>query len=117
MTPLLRDRLFLLHAPFQDPKLEGAWYCHDCAAMEGALLANPHWSRFVDVRRLRFPRPRRDIVALIGEENQGMPVLVVANVAEEPVGSRRAGGFAFLTDPRAIARYLAATYGGAEPHP
>jgi hypothetical protein len=112
-----RDTLFLIRAPFEDVALEGAWYCHDCAAMEGALLANPHWARAIDVRRLPFPRPRNEIIALIGEMNQGMPVLVLANANKAPAEARRAEGRAFLTDTRAIGRYLAAACGGAGPHP
>lgn len=112
-----RDTLFLIRAPFEDAALEGSWFCHDCAALEGALLANPHWPRSIDVRRMPFPRPRHEIISLIGEMNQGMPVLVLADVAKAPAEARRAEGRAFLTDPKAITRYLASAYGGAGPHP
>lgn len=114
---IARDTLFLIKAPFEDRALEGSWYCHDCAALEGALLANPHWAHHIEVRRLPFPRPRREIIALIGEMNQSMPVLVLADAAKAPVGSLRSEGRAYLTDPRVVARYLAAAYGGAGPHP
>ena len=56
-------------------------------------------------------------IALIGEMNQGMPVLVLADAADAPTDARRAEGRGFLTDPRAIGRYLAGAYGGAGPHP
>ena len=55
----MRDTLFIIRAPFEDPALEGTWFCRDCATMEGALLANPHWPRHIDVRRLAYPRPRQ----------------------------------------------------------
>lgn len=115
----MRDTLYLIRAPFEDSAHgEGAtWFCHDCAALEGALLANAHWLRSVDVRRLPFPRPRHELIALIGEENQGMPVLILGDPAKAPADARRFERRAFLTDPRAIARYLAAAYGGAGPHP
>jgi Protein of unknown function (DUF3088) len=115
----MRDTLFLIRAPFEDSShSEGAtWYCHDCAALEGALLANAMWLRSIDVRRLGFPRPRHELIALIGEENQAMPVLVLGDSNAPPADAPRFGKRAFLTDPRAIARYLAATYGGAGPHP
>ncbi len=115
----MRDTLFLIRAPFEDSSHgEGAtWYCHDCAALEGALLANAQWLRSVDVRRLAYPRPRHELIALIGEENQGMPVLVLADPSKAPEGAHRFGKRVFLNDPRAIARYLASAYGGAGPHP
>jgi hypothetical protein len=109
-----RDVLFIIKAPFED---EGQkWFCRDCATMEGALLANPHWANHIDVRRLPYPRPRHEIIALLGEENQSMPVLVLASKAPEDA-KQAEGGRAFLTDPKAITRYLAAAYGGAGPHP
>lgn len=113
----MRDTLFVIRAPFEDPELEGTWFCRDCATMEGALLANPHWAARIDVRRLAYPRPRHEIISLLGEEHQSMPVLVLADGAETVEEVREAGLRRFLTDPKAICRYLAATHGGAGPHP
>lgn len=112
-----RDTLFVIKAPFEDPALEGTWYCNDCATMEGVLMANPHWATHIDVRRLPFPRPRHDIIALLGEEHQSMPVLVLAEAGKAPEGAKFANGRAFLTQPKDIARYLAKAYHGAGPHP
>jgi hypothetical protein len=80
--------LFILRAPFEDAAMEGTWFCTSCAAMEGALLANPHWAARIDVKRMPHPRPRHDIIVLIGEENQSMPVLVLADGSV--MGSRKA---------------------------
>jgi hypothetical protein len=112
-----RDTLFIIRAPFGDPALDGAWFCTSCATMEGALLANPHWTSHVDVNRMPYPRPRTDIIALIGEGNQSMPVLVLAAGSKPPADAKEANGAFFLDEPKSIARYLAATYGGAGPHP
>ena len=114
---LTRDTLFILRAPFEDPELEGTWFCRDCATMEGALLANPQWARAIEVVRTAFPRPRRDVIALIGEANQSLPALVLADVAKAPPDAQMFGATPFLTEPKAICRYLAAQYGGAGPHP
>ena len=114
---LKRDTLFILRAPFEDPELEGTWFCTSCATMEGMLLANPHWGRAIDVVRVAYPRPRHEVIAAIGEENQSLPALVLADVATAPPDALMAGPTAFLTDPKAIARYLAAQYRGAGPHP
>lgn len=112
-----RDTLFILRAPFEDPELEGTWFCRDCAMMEGALLANPQWARAVDIHRVSYPRPRHDVIAALGEENQSLPALVLAELTKAPADALMAGSTPFITDPRAICRYLAATFGGAGPHP
>ncbi len=71
----MKDRLYILRAPFEDAGK--SWYCNDCATLEGALLVNPHWNEAIDVCRMDFPRPREDLVALVGEGHQGCPVLVM----------------------------------------
>lgn len=114
---LARDTLFILAAPFVDAELEGTWFCTACATMEGALLANPQWAERIDVKRSAFPRPRREIIALIGADNQSMPVLVLADGAARPAEAKEYEGRYFLDEPKPITRYLAATYGGAGPHP
>jgi hypothetical protein len=114
---LTRDTLFILRAPFEDHELEGTWFCTSCATMEGALLANPHWARSIDVKRSAHPRPRHEIVTLLGEENQSMPVLVLADSSTPPADAKEFAGRYFLDEPKPITRYLAATYGGAGPHP
>lgn len=114
---LSRDTLFILRAPFEDAALEGTWFCASCATMEGALLANPHWATHIEVRRMPFPRPRHEMIVLIGEENQSMPVLVLADGSTPPETAKQFNGRRFIDEPKSIARYLAATYGGAGPHP
>jgi len=114
---LSRDTLFIIKAPFEDQALDGTWFCTACATMEGALLANPHWAIRIDVKRSAFPRPRTEIINLIGEENQGMPVLVLADSSTPSDEAYEYLGRYFLNDPKPITRYLAATYGGAGPHP
>jgi hypothetical protein len=114
---LERDTLFILRAPFEDPALEGTWFCTSCATLEGILLANPHWARAIEVKRMPYPRPRPEMIALIGVENQSMPALVLADAATPPDGAKEYEGRYFLDEPKPIARYLAAKYGGAGPHP
>jgi hypothetical protein len=110
-----RDTLFLLASPFED---QGAlWFCRHCAMLEGALLANPHWGELIDVHRVEFKRPRREVIALIGAENQSLPALVLPEGAPAPASAETYKGRAFLKGPKEIAAYLAETYGGAGPHP
>ena len=110
----MKDILFLLSAPF--PDMGGDWYCNDCATLEGALLANPHWAAAIDVRRVAFPRPRAEVIALVGEEWQSLPMLVT-DADGAPDGATVVGRHAVVTDVRAIGRAIAARHGGAGPHP
>lgn len=110
----MKDRLYILASPFQDGGFE--WYCNDCATMEGALLANPHWNQKIEVHRIGFPRPRRELVELVGEDYQGLPMLVM-EAAGAPGDAMRVGEFAILKDIRAIGRALASRHGGVGPHP
>ncbi len=110
----MKDILFLLKAPFGDGGFD--WYCHDCAALEGALLANPGWATRIDVRRVAFPRPRQDVIDLVGEAWQGLPMLVM-DAERAPGDATVVGRYAVLTDVRDIGRTLAHRHGGAGPHP
>ena len=38
-----------------------------------------YWQDVLDVRYVDFPRPRMEILSLIGEANQSCPVLVIAD--------------------------------------
>jgi hypothetical protein len=114
---LERDTLFVIKAPFEDPALDGTWFCTSCATMEGVLLSNPHWGARIDVKRVAFLRPRQDVIELIGEANQSLPVLVLADGSPPPADAKQGNGRYFLDEPKPITRYLADRYGGAGPHP
>ena len=72
--------------------------------LEGALLANPNWSQEIEIRRIGHAKPRQEVVNLVGEENQWLPLFVRGQ--GEP-----------LRDPVLIAEDLARRFGGARPHP
>ncbi|MEQ1756351.1 MAG: DUF3088 family protein [Micropepsaceae bacterium] len=110
----MKDRLYILAAPFPDGGFE--WYCNDCATLEGALMVNPHWNDRIDVRRVAYPRPRQELIDLIGSEYQGLPMLVMER-DRAPGDAINVGDFAILQDVRAIGRALASRHGGAGPHP
>lgn len=114
----MKDRLFLLAAPFLDPALgDQPWFCPSCTLLEGALVANPHWAAQIEIRRIAFARPRAEVVTLIGEDAQSMPTLLIADPAAAPSGAQTINGHVVLKDAVAIARYLARQYGGIAPHP
>lgn len=110
-----KDVLIVLKAPFEDGPGK-LWFCPHCAMVEGALQANPHWESSIDLRRVAFPRPRAEVIALLGEANQGLPVLVLRKGAAAPAGAVLANGRHILTDAMQITAYLAAEHGGAAPH-
>lgn len=112
---MTKDILIVLKAPFEDgPGTK--WFCPQGAMVEGALRANPEWEGKVEVKRVDFPRPRAEVITLLGEANQGLPVLVLAANAPAPAEAALVNGRHVLTDPMQIATYLANTYGGAAPH-
>lgn len=72
----------------------------------------------LDIHVVAFERPRAALVDLLGESHQGCPVLVLAapELASElclPV--KKAQGYAFLDDDKAIGMYLSRVYGVSRP--
>ena len=110
----MKDKLFILAQPFADGGFE--WYCNDCATLKWALHLNPHWETKIDVRRVAFPRPRTEVVELVGPDWQGLPMLVM-DKDRAPGDAIIVGDYAILQDVRAIGRALTSRYGGVGPHP
>lgn len=104
----MKPILFVLKMPFEDNDVEdsnnSSWFCSHCALIEGALAVNPSWNDHIEIRRIPFARPRNEVVEILGENNQWLPVLILDKKNT-------------LTDPVEISTYLATTYGGAAPHP
>ena len=77
-----RDTLFLIEPGFADPAYPGkTFYCWHCALMEGVLASFPELTKGLAVKRIPFARPRKEIVDLIGAENDSLPLLVLASNA------------------------------------
>lgn len=112
-----RDILFLLKHRFQDGE-SSSYYCPECSEINGVLHYHPELRHQVDVRYVDFPRPRPDVVALIGEANQSCPVLVLDSDSPEGAGVQRVDsqGPRFISGARAIANYWAARFGTSRPH-
>jgi hypothetical protein len=113
-----RDRLFLLHPDFEDPAYPGKrFYCWHCALMEGVLACFAHLTTKLDVERIAWPRPRSAVIDLVGEENQSVPLLVLADDAPADIAAYSYRGRRFVNDKDAILRTLSRRYGIPEPHP
>lgn len=115
------DTLYLLKADFLDPRQGDArYFCRECVELAGLLEVYPALQQVVRLQYVDFPRPRPELAPLLGEENQGCPVLVLG--AEPPSGLpshlnvRRARGKAFVEGARDIEAYLAHAHGIGIPH-
>jgi hypothetical protein len=109
--------LFLLKPGFQDGA-EGPYFCPGCAAVEGFLKYAPEVERRLDIRRIDFPRPRKQIVELIGADHQGCPVLVLETEGELPAsaGKSEETGRSFISGSNEICEFLGRTYQVIRPH-
>ncbi|VIO79605.1 hypothetical protein CI1B_79390 [Bradyrhizobium ivorense] len=114
----MRDRLFLLTPGFEDPAFPGKhFYCWHCALLEGVLASFPQLTEMIDVERIAWPRPRREVVELIGAGNQSLPVLVLGDDAEAGLETGTAHGRRFVEGKDAILRVLSLRHGIPEAHP
>lgn len=113
------DTLFLLAPDFLDPAHPAVrFYCEHCAQLEGVLGYYPLVASTLQVRRIPWPRPRAEVVALVGEENQWLPLLVLAEGSDDhgcATGIHH--GRRFVSGKDAIARWLAARFDLGRPHP
>jgi len=101
----MTDILYLLEPGFKDPAYpDTTFYCWHCALMEGVLASFPDLGANLKVKRIAWPRPRPEIVELLGEEHQNLPVLILAD-----------GGF--IDDKDAILDALTERHGFPLPHP
>lgn len=112
-----RDRLFLIAPGFEDPAAPGrTFFCPDCNQVEGVLASHPVLAERIEVVRVPFPRPRAPVVALLGEANQSLPVLILGDSAPAPADARTHDGLSFVTDTRRILELIAERHGVPFPH-
>ncbi|MEP3049611.1 MAG: DUF3088 domain-containing protein [Roseibium sp.] len=101
----MKDTLYILAPGFEDPAYpDKTFYCWHCTLMEGILVSFPELTTKLDVHRISWPRPRQELVDLIGEENQSLPVLILAE-----------GGF--INDKDGILQALTERHGFPHSHP
>jgi hypothetical protein len=115
---MARDTLFLLRPDFEDPAYPGRrFYCWHCALIEGVLASFPKLTAQIDVERVAWPRPREAVIALVGEQNQLLPLLVLApgTTSARQTGTYR--GRTFIADKDGILAALSERHGFPDPHP
>jgi hypothetical protein len=115
---MTRDTLFLLRPDFEDPAYPGRrFYCWHCAVIEGVLASFPKLADQINVERIAWPRPRQAVIALVGEENQSVPLLVLASDANSIHQTGTHNGRAFIADKDRILAALSERHGFPDPHP
>ncbi|ACM30957.1 MULTISPECIES: DUF3088 domain-containing protein [Rhizobium/Agrobacterium group] len=115
---MTRDKLFLLRPDFEDPAYPGQrFYCWHCALMEGVLASFPELARRLDVERIEWPRPRLPVTGLVGEENQSLPLLVLADGATSAHQTGTYQGRSFISEKDKILAALSERHGFPDPHP
>ena len=115
---MTRDILFLLTPDFEDPAYPGRrFYCWHCALVEGVLASFPELALRLDVRRVAWPRPRGEVVALVGEGHQSLPMLVLADSQASRFQTGVHGGRSFISDTDQILAALSERHGFPDPHP
>ena len=110
--------LFQLN-PWLDNNGEGPFYCPDCGIVEGFLSYSPGVRERIDIRNIDFQRPRQEVIAALGQENQGCPVLVLDQTSQIPLAAKKSmtTGRSFLDDPKAICDFLVKEFKAVRPHP
>lgn len=112
---MAKDQIFLIAPGFTDPKRDdGPFICPFCNQVEGFLASFPHLAGSLQVTRLPFPRPRQPVIDLIGEDNQGLPVLVLGD--NPPPDAKSGNGNYFIDDTRRILDLLAERHGFPKVH-
>jgi len=109
--------LFILNPGFQDGD-DGPFFCPHSAALEGLLKYVPELNTTLDVRRIEFQRPRKEVIELLGEENQSTPVLILAKGTPPPAEAQVSAetGRAFIQDEIEISNFLHKEFGFMKPH-
>lgn len=113
-----QDRLYLLKPDFSDQG-RGPYFCPGCAQMVGVLEFYPVLKQHLEIRWLDFPRPRPELIDLLGNEHQSCPVLVLKetpNGLPSKLALREAKGRRFVEGANEVATYLAHARGIGIPH-
>ncbi len=110
-----KDTLFLLAPGFEaNDRRE---YCPECAEIWGLLAYYPAIKESLNLVYQEFEKPRKDIVAFIGEEYQNCPTLILLDSSPmyTDCGIQVSNGTTFIDNARDIGRYYANRFGTPMP--
>jgi hypothetical protein len=118
----MKDILFLLNPNFKDVVRDDKdilYYCPDCAFLEGVLSYYPNLREQLDIRYIDYPRPRKEIVMMVGDLHQGCPHLVL-DTQNLPYASLdlfyQYGNHYHTDNTKTIVNYLSNRYGTPVAH-
>jgi hypothetical protein len=112
---MAKDKIFLITPGFSDPAQPGETFvCPSCNQVEGLLASFPALAANIEVERVAFQRPRQPVVALLGEANQSLPLLLLADDA--PADASTHEGLRFVNDTKRILALLAERHGFPKVH-
>ncbi|QQR41207.1 DUF3088 domain-containing protein [Devosia rhizoryzae] len=107
---MAKDRLFLIEPGFNAADREdGPFVCPFCNQVEGLLASFPDRARNLEITRAPFARPRQQVVALVGEHNQALPLLIFGEDA--PADAKHFAELSFVADTGRILELLAERHG------
>jgi hypothetical protein len=113
-----RDTLILIKPDFLDPGFpDTRFYCWHCCLLEGLLVSFPALQTRLNIVRIEWPKPRQEVIQLIGEDNQSLPVLIFADDAPKQYGARHFNGRQFVADKDDILQALSSRHNIPAPHP
>jgi hypothetical protein len=67
----------------------------------------------LEIHYLEFPRPREPLVKALGDQNQSLPVLILAGgrkLKDADLAPSHANGKTYFTDEKSIRQYLSTQY-------
>lgn len=93
----MKKPVLVLIRPNSRPDRPEGWYCPDCALVEGVLAYYPELRTALHIVHVDFPRPRAALVAMVGENVQDCPCLLV-DPAVGPVDAPVINGWRVITE-------------------
>jgi len=114
----MRTKLLLLKLPFKDPHISDEdFFCWNCLLLEGLLNQFPSKLSDLEVERHGFARPRKDVIDLLGEDNQSLPTLVLGDGVLAGHETGTFGNTRFIKGKDEILRALTQIYAIPAQHP
>lgn len=73
-------KLFLLKPDFIDKNRDAhtKYFCPENAMINGVINYYPKLKELLEIEYIDFERPRKQLIKLVGEENQGCPNLIIS---------------------------------------
>ncbi|MCD7097248.1 DUF3088 family protein [Stenotrophomonas sp. MMGLT7] len=110
--------LFLLEHEFEDPDLRGQrFFCRHSALLEGVIAGVAELRERLDIRHVGFPRPRREVIGIVGDSDQSLPKLVLPSGISSPHASGEHASRQYVSGSDRILATLSELYGTPVPHP